>query len=334
MIKRLTLFIALTLVLVSCETKSGYFKIDGRFLNLNQGEFYVYSPDGIISGMDTIKVDGGRFTYEIPCGNEGTLMLIFPNYSEHPVFTQPGKTADIKADASHLKEMEVKGTAANELMTDFRKQTAGASPPEAAGYASQFIKDHPKSPVSTYLLRRYFVQGSTANLTEAAALADIMVRNQPDNIRLKRLRTDINRLRGTARGADMPPFAGTDLNGNLIRNRNIHGKTAVIYTWAAWNYESMVMMRQLKDIQKDAGGRLAIIGINIDADAEECRRIVRRDSLPWPNICEEQLFESPIVRKLGMSAVPNNIVVNTQGKIVAHGLTTEDLKKQINDLLK
>lgn len=62
--KRLIFFITLTLALVSCETKSGYFKIDGRFLNLNQGEFYVYSPDGIISGIDTIKVDGGRFTYE------------------------------------------------------------------------------------------------------------------------------------------------------------------------------------------------------------------------------------------------------------------------------
>lgn len=68
--KRLIFFLTLTLVLVSCDNKSGYFKIDGRFLNLNQGEFYVYSPDGIITGLDTIKVEGGRFTYETPCSNE------------------------------------------------------------------------------------------------------------------------------------------------------------------------------------------------------------------------------------------------------------------------
>lgn len=248
--KRFAFFITLTLVLVSCETKSGYFKIDGRFLNLNQGEFYVYSPDGIISGIDTIKVDGGRFTYEIPCGNKGTLMLIFPNYSEQPVFAEPGKTADVKADASHLKEMEVKGTKANELMTDFRKQTANASPPEAVKYAEQFIKDNPKSLVSIYILRRYFVQGSNFNPTEASALADILVKAQPDNIRLTKLRSDINRLKVSTKGNNLPFFAGTDLNGKLVRNKDLHGKVAVIYTWATWNYDSQNMMRQLKSIKR------------------------------------------------------------------------------------
>lgn len=332
--KRLIFFISLTLVLVSCETKSGYFKIDGRFLNLNQGEFYVYSPDGIISGMDTIRVDGGRFTYEIPCGSEGTLMLVFPNYSEQPVFAEPGKTADVNADASHLKEMEVKGTEANKLMTGFRKQISESSPPEIMKYAAQFIKDNPESLVSVYILRRYFIQGNTGNLAEAAALADIMVQKQPKNVRLAQLRNSINRMKSTVKGAVIPAFAGTDLDGNLIRNKNIHGKTAVIYTWAIWNYDSQNMMRQLKTIQKEADSKLAVIGISIDADAKECKKFIGRDSIPWPNICEEKLFESPLVRKLGMTTVPDNIVIDPQGRIVAHGLTTEELKKQVKDLLK
>lgn len=327
-------FITLTLALVSCDNKSGYFKIDGRFLNLNQGEFYVYSPDGIISGLDTIKVEGGRFTYETPCGNEGTLMLIFPNFSEQPVFVVPGKTADIKADASHLKEMEVKGTKANELMTDFRKQIAASSPPEAAKYAAQFIKDHPDSPVSVYLLRRFFVQGATPNYAEASSLADIIAAKQPENMRLTQLRNDINMLKNTAKGCNMPAFAGTDFNGNLIRNNAIHGKVAVIYTWATWNYDSYSIVRQLKEIKKEAGNRLAVIGISMDASADESKRYIQRDSLPWPNICEEKLFESPIAKKLGLQTVPDNIVVNQQGKIVAHGLAAEDLEKKIKELLK
>lgn len=332
--KRVIFFITLTLVLVSCETNSGYFKIDGRFLNLNQGEFYVYSPDGVISGIDTIKVDGGRFTFEIPCGNKGTLMLIFPNYSEQPVFAEPGKTVDVKADASHLKEMEVKGTKENKLMTDFRKQIADAAPPEIQKYASQFIKDHPESLVSMYILRRYFVQGNNPDPTEASALADIMMKEQPDNIRLKRLRSDINRIRTSARGCTMPAFAGTDLNGRLVRNKDIHGKVAVIYTWSTWNYESQRMMREIKTLKSEAGNRLAVIGISLDASAEDCKRFIRRDSLQWSNICEEELFESPVIRKLGMQTVPDNIIVDQQGKIVAHGLSTEDLKTQIKYLIK
>ncbi len=108
------------LILTSCGARSGYFQIEGKFLHMNQGEFYVYSPDGGFEGMDTIKVQGGRFSFEKPCKENYTIMIIFPNFSEQPIFAESGKSVDINADASHLKEMEVKGTKTNELMTKFR----------------------------------------------------------------------------------------------------------------------------------------------------------------------------------------------------------------------
>lgn len=58
-------------------------------------------------------------------------MLVFPNFSEQPIFAKSGKSVEIKADASHLKEMEVSGTEDNELMTKFRKNILKDTPPEA-----------------------------------------------------------------------------------------------------------------------------------------------------------------------------------------------------------
>ena len=97
---------------------------------MNQGEFYVYSTDGGMEGMDTIKVVGGRFTYEMPCHDDCTLMIVFPNFSEQPIFAESGESVELKGDASHLKEMEVKGTKNNELMTKFRKSILGNTPPQ------------------------------------------------------------------------------------------------------------------------------------------------------------------------------------------------------------
>ena len=143
--KKLTSLLLLTLVSVPCGTSSDRFKIEGRFLNLNQGELYVYSNDGGISGVDTIKVNGGRFTYETACTRPSVLMLVFPNFSEQPVFAEPGKSVSISADASHLKQMEVKGTKDNELMTQFRERCLQATPPETKKYAEEFISDKPDS---------------------------------------------------------------------------------------------------------------------------------------------------------------------------------------------
>ena len=143
--KRIAFLFFTVLLLVSCGTKSGYFKIKGRFLHINSGELYVYSPDGGIEGLDTIKIEAGRFAYEIPCNKPSTLIIIFPNFSTQPVFAEEGKSVEIKADASHLKEMDVSGTKSNELMTKFRKQIASSSPPEILKYVVQFVKDYPES---------------------------------------------------------------------------------------------------------------------------------------------------------------------------------------------
>ena len=51
-------------------------------------------------------------------------MIVFPNFSEQPVFAEPGKSVTIKGDASHLKEIEIEGTDENKLMNGFRQQIA------------------------------------------------------------------------------------------------------------------------------------------------------------------------------------------------------------------
>ena len=80
----------LAFMLSSCSSDGDKVKIDARFLNMNQASFYVYSPDGAINGIDTITVNGGRFTYEKEIVQDGTLVLVFPNYAVMPVFRETG----------------------------------------------------------------------------------------------------------------------------------------------------------------------------------------------------------------------------------------------------
>ena len=93
----------LLLFLTSCGVDSDRFRLEGRLRNMNQGEFWVYSMDGDMDGIDTIPVREGRFSYEMPLRSPSTLIVIFPNYSEQPVFAEPGEVVKIKGDASHLR---------------------------------------------------------------------------------------------------------------------------------------------------------------------------------------------------------------------------------------
>ncbi|MBW4712253.1 DUF4369 domain-containing protein [Prevotella histicola] len=323
--KRIVLFLLLVLILISCGTRSGHFKMEGRFLHMNQGELYVYSPDGGIEGLDTIKIEAGRFAYEIPCSKPATLVIIFPNYSVQPIFAESGGSVEVKADASHLKEMEVKGTDDNELMTKFRKQIANSSPPDELKYAIQFIKDHPESTVSVYLLNRYLIQTETPDYKQAANLLKILLKEQPENVTLGRLQRQISGL-GTLRVGDkLPNFTAKDVNGKLINNATLANQTIIISTWAAWSYESLDFQRALNDAVK--AGKIAALGISVDANPKEVRQALKNDDITFPNVCDGKMLSTPLLKTFGLTTVPDNIVVRN-GKIIERGITANTVRQR------
>jgi peroxiredoxin len=327
-------YILLTLALVSCGAPNGQFKIEGRFLNLNRGEFYVYSTDGLVNGVDTIHTDGGRFSYQIPCEHSGTLMLVFPNFSEQPIFAESGKTAHVKGDATHLKEMSVEGTDANELMTRFRQAVVNASPPEAVNKAALFIRDNAASPVSVFLLKRYFLQGVNPDLTKAAELLETLVKAQPKNGEVNRLMKDVSILKIAQLNAPVPSFSAVDINGRTVTNADLRGKVSVIHVWSTWNYESQDIQRRLRSLREEKGSKLGVVGICIDASKRDCRNYLKHDSVGWSTICDEQMLESPLLAKLGMMSVPDNIIIDTSGRIIARGLNPNDMRERLEKLLK
>lgn len=330
MTKHITYLILLTLVLVSCGVDGKHFKLEGRFLHLNQGEFYVYSTDGVLDGIDTIKIEGGRFAYEIPCDEEGTLVMVFPNFSEQPIFTQPGKTVEIKADASHLKELEAEGTDNNKLMTAFRKQVSNMSPLQAVDAAEEFVKHNPKSDVSAWLIRKYFILAPKPDYAKAKQLLDLMIAEQPKNGKLVNLQQQLIGLAATA-GKSLPIFTATDINGNKVTQANLtQSPNAVVFLWASWNYESTDMQRQLKRLKAAKGNGLSVIGVCIDPSKSEMQQSLRRDSISWPTINDGKMFDTKIAKQLGLSQVPANILLKN-GKIVGRNLRMNELKEKIEN---
>ncbi len=330
MTKHITYLILLTLVLVSCGVDGKHFKLEGRFLHLNQGEFYVYSTDGVLDGIDTIKIEGGRFAYEIPCDEEGTLVMVFPNFSEQPVFTQPGKTVEIKADASHLKELEAEGTDNNKLMTVFRKQVSNMSPQQAIDAAAEFVKHNPKSDVSAWLIRKYFILAPKPDYAKAKQLLDLMIAEQPKNGKLVNLQQQLIGLAATV-GKSLPIFTATDINGNKVTQANLtQSPNAVVFLWASWNYESTDMQRQLKRLKAAKDNGLSVIGVCIDPSKSEMQQYLRQDSISWPTINDGMMFDTKIAKQLGLSQVPANILLKN-GKIVGRNLRMNELKEKIEN---
>ncbi len=322
------------LLLGSCGPEGNKFRLSGRLRNINQGDFLVYSPDGGLVGVDTIKVRNGRFSYEKEVRNEVTLMIVFPNFSEQAVFATPGEEVEIKGDATHLREMTIKGTDENDELTKLRMRINKLTPPEVPSAIAEFIEENPTSIVSIYLLDKYFVSAKEPDYVEGLRLATVMLKADPDNGNLRKLKKKLEGLKSSRLQTSLPSFSATDIKGRKINNALMKGKVGVITTWASWNYPSMDIQRKLRKLQRKNPNTLSLVSISLDGAKKEMRQRVDRDTLDWAVIWDGQLFQTPLVQQLGLYVVPAMVVVNKQGKIVARDLEPNKVEQEIEKLLK
>ena len=331
--KRSLPFCLLVLLFASCSSNNGRFTIEGRFRGMNQGELYIYDMNDS-HPLDTIALSRGEFRYQMTLEEPATFVLVFPNFSELPVFAEPGAEVEIKGDATHLKETEVKGTKFNKEMTAFRLQSNQMTPPEFNKTASQYIKDHPDSPVSLYLLNKYFIQAPNADFQQARLLAEQISKAMPENKELLNLIQTLSGLQTLKVGAKMPSFNVTDINGKNVSLADMNAKINAIIVWSSWNYESISMLNQIQSLKGHFGDRLKVLSVCVDANVKDCRRILNRDSIKWSTVCDGRMWESPVILKTGLSHLPDNIVFNNQGTITSYSLNTAKLLSTLEDMLE
>ena len=332
--KRYLAYVILLLLLASCGAESGRFRIEGRLANMNQAEFYIYNMDGGSLRLDTIKVVDGRFIYETDLEHQGTFVILYPNFSDQVVFGESGAVVEMVGDASHLKDMEVTGTDDNDLMTAWRIQANTLTPPEVNKSAVEFIKEHPASIVSNYLLSRYLILDDTPDYQQAEELSLLLQKEQPQNGRLLNLSKLLAGLKNYQEGKKLPDFSATDINGKRVSRESLNGELNVICLWATWNYDSQSILRKLNKLRRDYGSRLTLLSICLEPSVKDCRRFVERDSMRWSHVCDGRMWESPLVTKLGFSNMPGNLFVDRHGKIVAVDVKNKDIEEKVKSFLK
>lgn len=166
----------------------------------------------------------------------------------------------------------------------------------------------------------------------ANTLIYTMLAKQSKNGFLIRMQQMISGLKDVQGGSRLPSFSATDVDGDMVSNGNLSHGVAVISAWSTGSYDSMDMQRQLNQLRKKSGGRLQIMSVCLDASKVKCRASMKSDSIIWSNVCDEEMFEGSLVKRLGISNLPDNIVIK-DGTIVDRGLSTSDLINRLKTML-
>ena len=109
-----------------------------------------------------------------------------------------------------------------------------------------------------------------------------------------------------------------DANGVALDLAKFRGRVLLLHGWAGWCAYCPKDYAAIKKLRAEIpGDKLAIVGLNLDAAAAECRRSAAKNGFDWPQVALGTKQAEPAAAKLALGAVPLYVVVDAAG-VVRH----------------
>ena len=129
-------------------------------------------------------------------------------------------------------------------------------------------------------------------------------------------------------------FAQADLNGRSISISSLRGKVVLIDFWASWCIPCRQENPNLSRIyQKYKSKGFEILGVSLDADRKNWLKAVEQDKLNWLHVSDLRGQKNEIAVTFNIDAIPDNILIDREGRIMAKRITSQELEQILNGTL-
>ena len=282
-----------------------------------------------------------------------------------PIFLEPSKIEFTAKDS--LENNVVKGSAANDEFQSLLKQAKsydnrfeglynqydslekagdkeGANKTEAAieqlnnemneaVYAS-FLKTHSNSDVALFALKQY--AGWEIDPVKVEPLYNTLPASLKAWPSAKSLKERIDIAKKTSIGSYAMDFTQNDTLGKPVSLSSFRGKYVLVDFWASWcgpcrreNPNVVKVFNKFRD------KNFTVLSVSLDRpDArDKWLAAIHKDGLTWTHVSDLKYWDNAVAKQYGIRAIPQNLLIDPQGKIIAKNLRGEDLDAKLTEIL-
>ena len=344
---------------VIAQPKAGNYRIDGMAPADANGQWvYLYKPSGQ-GASDSVQIANGRFTLERAVAEDGLIAhLVIPRSYNLSFIPEEGI---IKAD---LAAIAATGTALNDLHAQ-KAKAREALETETRGRlkairADKNLDDKAKEEAQDKIVNEFY--GKIKPLAEAdlkehsndaiglialqtllgmedvnVAKAEALLQQAGDRLRaeesITKMVARLRRVEATQAGAQFVDFEGVDDANKAVRLSDYVGKGHYVLVdfWASWCgpcRREIAHLKKVRDAYTDKG--LVILGTVVWDEMEDHLKAMKELEITWP-----QIFNKTEATELyGIAGIPQIILFDPAGKIVARDLRGEEINKLLDKALQ
>lgn len=153
----------------------------------------------------------------------------------------------------------------------------------------------------------------------------------------KTLAAAIEVAKKTKVGAMAMDFTQNDTLGVPVKLSSFRGKYLLVDFWASWcgpcrreNPNVVKTYQAFKD------KNFTILGVSLDQPGARQKWLdaIHNDNLTWTHVSDLKFWQNDVARLYGIQAIPQNLLLDPSGKIIARNLSGEQLAKKLSEVIQ
>ncbi len=198
---------------------------------------------------------------------------------------------------------------------------------------SKFVKEHPGSFAAVYLLDGY---ANRMELSEVETLYETVLPTYKETRNGKSIAKVIEARKITAIGKMAPDFTQPDTLGNTVKLSDFRGKYVLVDFWASWCGPCRAENPNLvKTFNRYKDRDFTVLGVSLDQPGKKEAWVaaIHKDNLEWTQVSDLKFWDNEVAVLYGIKAIPSNLLLDKDGKIIAKDLRGAELDKKLTELL-
>jgi len=198
-----------------------------------------------------------------------------------------------------------------------------------------FIKKHPNYLVSLEALNDV-IGAIPADIEQYRQLFEGLSQEVQNSEVGQKTKKTINRYMAVRIGAEAPLFSAPDTAGKEIKLSDFRGKYVLLDFWASWcvpcREENPLVVKAYQQF-KDKNFEILSVSLDQPGKQEAWLKAIHDDRLDWAHVSDLKFWNNAVAQLYAVRSIPQNFLIDPEGKIIAANLRGENLERTLTDLL-